>query len=211
MRDSDSGTLTALSAASARGLVPRNLVTILARPIGGGDPEQFCFWNGVLPVDVALPSGATGEMETRSFAADNSLLDVGTIRLTTDLTVRPVTVRLNSLHPRVDLLLRSFDVRLAPIEIHRVPLDPDSQLLAGVPACRFFGVVETMPRTVPAAGSEGNLTLNCISDTVQLTRANPIKRSDEAQKRRSGDRMLRYAALAPTWPIEWGEAEGTLT
>lgn len=208
MRGSDLATIEALQQARSRGIVPRSLVTITATSLVDGEPELFCFWDGVLPVDIEVVSGATGALEQRAFVADDALLKVSPIRVTSDLTIRPASFALNPLHPRVATMLANYSVRLAPVEIHRVPLDADSRLLVAAPRCRFLGFVETVKRRRPSAGSKGELTLNCISETVQLTRINPAKRSDESQKLRSGDRMMRYAEVAAEWDIPWGELEG---
>lgn len=208
MRGSDLATVEALQKARSRGIAPRNLVTITARSLTSDTSEQFCFWDGLLPVDIEVVSGTTGLLEQRAFAADNALLKVQPIRITSDLTIRPATFELNPLHPRVAAMLSGYSVRLAPVEIHRVPLDADTRLLAAAPRCRFLGFVETAKRTRPAAGGQGSLSFSCLSETVQLTRINPAKRSDESQKLRSGDRMMRYAEVAAEWEIAWGEKEG---
>lgn len=208
MRGSDSTTVDALVAARAAGLVPRQLVTITARALDDGEPTEFSFWNGLLPVDIEVLGGASGELVTRGFAADNALLEVSRIRLSSELSIRPATVRLNPAHPTVLAMLAGYDLRLAPIEIHRGLLDVTTRLPVAAPRCRFLGVIETVQRTRPAAGGEGTLTLACISQTVELTRTNPARRSDETQRLRSGDRMMRYAETVGEWEIYWGEAEG---
>lgn len=211
MRGSDFDTIAALGRARRDGLIPRYLVSITARPLAGGAPAQFCFWNGLLPLDIEVVSGATGLLETRPFQADNALLSVGKLRLTSDLTIRPASFRLNPAHPAVKSMMSAFTVRLAPVEIHRGLLDVDTRLLVAPPRCRFLGFVETVQRPRSAAGQETSFTFNCTSETVQLTRTNPAKRSDESQRRRSGDRMMKYAEVAAEWEIHWGEAEGKAT
>lgn len=208
MRGSDNATVSALAAARTKGLRPRALVTIRARSLANETEELFCFWNGVLPAEIEVLGGASGMLEQRSFAADGALLKVSNIRLTSDLTFRPATINLNPLHPRVALMLSNFDIRLAPVEIHRVPVDVDTGLLVAPPRCRFLGAVETVKRVRPKINEEGSLTLNCISDTAQLTRPNWAKRSDETQKLRSGDRMMKYAEVVGEWELNWGEADG---
>lgn len=206
MRGSDFDTVSALARSRHDGIVPRYLVSISARPLAGGDAELFCFWNGVLPVDIAVIGGRTGAVETRAFAADNALLEVGKIRLTSDLSIRPATFRLNPAHPRVKAMMDGYNLRLAPVEIHRGLLDVDTRLLVAPPRCRFLGFIETVPRRRAPVGEVGSLTFSCISETVQLTRTNPAKRSDETQKLRSGDRMMKYAEVAAQWEIPWGQA-----
>lgn len=208
MRGSDNATVNALSAARTKGLAPRSLVTIKAKALVDSTPELFCFWDGVLPVDIEVVGGATGLLEQRPFAADGALLKVSSIRLTSDLTIRPATFQLNPLHPRVALMMKNYDVRLAPVEIHRAALDVDTRLPVAPPRCRFLGFMEIPKRVKPKVNEEGSLTFNCISETVQLVRINPAKRSDESQKLRQGDRMMKYAEVAHEWEFPWGEADG---
>lgn len=211
MRNSDTATIAALTNARHTGIAPRSLVTITARALEDGAEEQFCFWNGILPVDIEVVHGRTGELETRAFAADGALIKVEPIRLTADLTQRPASFQLNPAHSRVALMLTAYDARLAPVEIHRVPVDPASQLPVAPPICRFRGFVEEMPRDRAATGEHGSFTVRCVSHTVLLTVTNPLKRSDADQRRRSDDRMMRYAAVAPSWDVAWGEVEGTIS
>jgi hypothetical protein len=66
----------------------------------------------------------------------------------------------------------------------------------------------------PKVGEEGSIELSCVSDTRELTRVNPLKRSDEMQKRRViggvPDRFRRYSDVAGGWlqNIHWGEVKG---
>lgn len=207
MRNSDASTIAALTASRAAGIVPRQLVTIWASPNAGGDAELFGFWDGVLPVDLEVVGARSGATEVRSFQADGSLIEVGALKFSMDLKVRSTAVKLNPLHPAVDLLFRGYKLRLAEIEIHRMPLETTTRLPVAAARSRFLGLVETAPRPRPKAGGEGSLTLNCVSDAIQLTRTNPAKRSDETQRLRSGDRQMRYAEVAGEWDIPWGEAE----
>jgi len=207
MRNSDSSTIAALGAARAAGLAPRQLVTIWARPNAGGEPEQFGFWDGVLPVELEVVGGRTGVTEIRSFQADGALIKVEGLRQSIDLKTRPANVQLNPLHPAVALLFAGYRLRLAAMEIHRVTLDVATRLPVAAARCRYLGLVETAARKKPKAGGEGSLTLSCVSDAIQLTRTNPAKRSDETQRLRSGDRMMQYAEVVGDWEISWGEAE----
>ena len=208
MRNSDASTIAALTAARSAGIVPRQLVTIWARPNAGGDIEQFGFWDDLLPVELDVIGGRSGVLEARSYQADGALLKVEGLRQAIDLKVRPASVELNPLHPVVAMLFGAYRLRLAAIEIHRVPLDATTRLPVAAARCRYLGLVETASRKTPKAGGEAVLALSCVSDAIQLTRTNPAKRSDETQRLRSGDRMMRYAEVVGEWEIVWGEAEG---
>jgi len=211
LRGSDVATVNALAAARHEGLAPRSLITIWAKSLVDGSIEQFCFWDHVLPADVEVISGTTGALEQRAFASDGAVIKVNPIKLTSDLSYGPASFQLNRLHPRVQLMMTNYTVRLRPVEIHRVPLTVKGRLPVAPPRCRFLGIIETAKRTRPKVGEEGSLTFNCMSDAAQLVRTNPAKRSDETQRLRLGDRQMKYADVAHEWELSWGEADGKPT
>lgn len=47
-----------------------------------------------------------------------------------------------------------------------------------------------------------------VSVATSLTRSLALKKSDEAQKRRSGDRFRRYSDVSGAVDVWWGEERG---
>lgn len=203
MRNIDTATAAALANAPDRGLVSRNLVWFYGRTLA--DPAvrvAFAFWNDLDSVDITVEDPKTGGTATRTYVGDGSLLKVSDIPLTSDLTVRTVRVTLSQIHATVQNMARGADIRLAEVQIHRAILDPDTRQLVSA-KCHFVGKVDKAPIGTPSVQSEGSIEIECVSDTRELTRSNPAKKSDEFMKGRSGDRFRRYTGTANV-PIFWG-------
>ncbi|MGQ3294610.1 MAG: hypothetical protein ACT6U0_20665, partial [Shinella sp.] len=129
------------------------------------------------------------------------------------LPVRPIRIRLSQINDAVQIAIRGYDPKHAPIELHLGLFDTATMLPVAPAVPVFVGRVNGSPITTPAAGSEGSIELSCVSDTRELTRLNPLKRSDEMQQRRVvggvPDRFRRYSDVAGGWlqNIHWGEAK----
>lgn len=207
MRGSDGDTINALAAAPDKGLAPRQLIWITAQNKGTGVLATFGYWNEHLPVTLNVVSGVDGTIEARTYQADGAVLDVGKIPLTSDISVRTATFKLSMLHPIVRTMMQDYRLKLAAIEIHRVPLDTVSYLPASDPRCRFIGTIDTAQVVVPKTGGAGSVSFSCTSATAELYRSNPAKRGDETQRRRNGDRHMKYADVASQWDdLLWGGA-----
>jgi hypothetical protein len=204
MRAVDTATYDALVAAPETGLRERNLVTFFVRSLDGESSQTFCFWNDLDTVTIPVIDGATGATVSRDFVGDGSILSMDKIPLTSDLTVRTVRVTLSQIHATVQDMARGWDIRGARVEIHRSLFNPQTGAVIGAAACHFVGKVNKAPISTPSVGQEGGITIDVVSQTRDLTRTNPAKKSDETQKRRSGDRGRRYIGTANV-KIWWGE------
>lgn len=197
---------TAIVAALADGrLVRRDAIFVTARDRGDGSPHSAGFWTDFESVSFDVIDGLTGDTETRLFHAAGGLLSVGDIPFTSDLSIRQVDVTLSPLDATAETYLRTYDLRLAPIQIYRPIFDPDTFALVAEPQAVFVGTIEEAPITTPAEGGEAKAVLRCVSATAELTRASAELRSDESQKLRSGDRFFQYAATMPGRVVYWGQ------
>jgi hypothetical protein len=157
-------------------------------------------------VSVNIVDGLTGATVNHTYYGDNGpIVEIDPIPMRIGMEVTTTNVVLNPFHPVVQTMYRGNSVRNAPVQIHRGFLDPESMLLVAPPRCRRLGQVNSAPEEIGAVGDDSRLTLEVVSITRELTRTNPAKRSDEAQKRRGGDRFRRYVNTADKWPIWWGE------
>lgn len=207
MRTVDSATYNALLDAPDKGLVERDFVTFFARSLDGGSTATFCFWNDLDTVTASILRGDTGAAENRDFVGDGSLLSVDRVPLVSDLTIQTVRVSLSQIHATVQDMARGHDIRGARVEIHRGLFNPATHAPVGSACCHFVGKVNKAPIGTPKIGEEGSIAIDVVSIVRELTRSNPAKKSDESQKRRSGDRFRRYSGVANV-PIWWGEAKG---
>lgn len=206
VRSVDSNTSNYLNA--GKGVIPRNFVWIKARNRDTGAAEYVGFWNGLDSVDVSVIDGVSGLPVTRTYHAAGSLLAVGTITRTPELEVRTVRVGLSQISEAVQLAVRGYDVRHAPIEIHEGYLDLESRKLVGDAIVDFVGWVNGAPIDTPAINQNGGIQLDCVSHSRMLTKTNPAKKSHETQKRRSADKFRQYNTVAGQWQYWWGEREG---
>lgn len=200
----DATTQAALVAAPTSGLRARDLVTFKARPIGGGAPVEFSFWNDIDTVAIQVFRGDTGSAESRTFVGDGALLKVGATTFGSDLTIQTLTITMSQLHATVQNMARGYDIRQAQVEVHRVLFDPRTNAVIGPATSRFVGKVNKAPIATPKSGEEGGIDIACVSHLREMTRTNPAKKSDETQKRRSSDRFRRHGNVADR-VLFWGQ------
>lgn len=205
--------LAALS--SRRAIKPVYFVWIEAKNRSTGGLETVGFWSGWDTVNETVIDPDTRAPVTRVYHAGGSVIQWPAIPLETGLVVRNIRFRLSQINAAVQMAIRGYDVKHAPVQYHVGFLDLDTELMVAPADSIFVGQVNGAPITTPAAGGEGGVELVCVSETRQLTRTNPIKRSDEMQKRRIvggvPDRIRKYSDVAGGWlqNIHWGEAKAT--
>lgn len=204
MKSVDINTATALQSASEAGLRVRDLVTFVVRTFDGASTASFSFWSDVDTVSIQVLKGDTGVAEYRNYVGDGSLLKVGEIKLSSDLTIQTVTVTLSQVHTTVQNMIRGYDCHQAQVEIHRVLFNPQTNAVVGAAVCHFVGKVNKAPIATPRSGEEGGIDVDCVTHIREMTRTNPAKKSDESQKRRSGDRFRRHIGVANV-KIFWGQ------
>ncbi|MEZ5790513.1 MAG: hypothetical protein R3D34_06890 [Nitratireductor sp.] len=204
MRNPPTAIVNALAAAPQRGIIERDFVAFTVRDSEGA-PVTFGFWAGREAIALDVPNAAGGTDIARSYTGDGALIAIGAIKLTSTLTVQRTNVTLSATAPRVLDMLNGHDMRLAPAEIHRALYDPATRELVAAPELHFAGEVNAAPRETAAAGGESTITVTLVSDTRQLTRSNPAKRSDAFLAARSGDRFYRYVNAVANRDIYWGK------
>lgn len=183
--------------------VHRMLVWISARNRSTDATETAGFWTG--GEDRAF----TVEGASRSYFGVGHVLEVPPIKTRAGLIVQMQELQLAGNSPEVEAVMRGYDPRLAPIEIHVARFDPDTGALLGIDRA-FRGVLDKAPRQIPAKGQSGEAwSLSLASGMRSLTRSLTIKRSDASQRARalpSGgeDRFFRYADVAGRVERYWG-------
>lgn len=201
MRDVDAATIAALQ--DPRGIVVVDLVTVYAKTLEGSD-ATLGFWSDVGDVTFVVRT-PEGSEETRAFTGSGALLDVGDIALTTSLDVRVLPISFSQIHAATQAMARGHELRAAGVEVHRGLMSVDTRLPVAAAYMHFIGEVDTVDIDTPAFGGEGAITLQCVSDARQLTRANYARRGEAHSLARGGDRFLQYAGVVSTWEVWWGE------
>lgn len=191
-------------------IIPRDFIVCSVRDIATDAPVVFGFTNFGEDVTTNVVDGETGATVSRTFVGDNApILSMDPIPMKIGVEVDTTEVVLNHLHPAVQSMVRGHNCRNAKVQIHRGYLDGASMLLIAAPRCRRLGQINGTPIVTPAAGGEGSVTLRIVSHTRELTRTNQAMSSDEYYRRRSGDRINRYAGVAGQWEVFWGEEKET--
>ena len=108
--------------------------------------------------------------------------------------------------PEVALLLRGYDGRLAPAEVHRALLSPETGQPVAAPIRVFRGWVDEVTLRTGAVGGAGEATVTLASAARGLTRALTLTRSEAEMRRRTpGDAFRRYTDIAGEVGVWWGE------
>lgn len=181
------------------GVAPRHLIWIEAQNRDTGATEASGFWNGMMDRDFAIGG------VTRNYTAAGSLLNVGTIKGGIGLRVRMHEVQLSSVPPEVRDAISLYDVRLAPVEVHRVYFHPEKNIVIGDPVRILKGEINELEIPIAADGGNGPVTLR-IADAVRgLTRTLTQRKSDAAQQVIDpDDRGREYATISGAVDVFWG-------
>jgi len=201
LRSYDGATSTYIAAGRA-GVIAYPLVWVTAKDRSTGVPQSLGLWGGEQSRDFTISAGS------RTYHAAGSLLGVDDITAEIGLNVRFLDVTLSAINEDVAQLVRGYEARLAPVEIHRALFDRDSRALVSEPHRIFKGWVNTIDLPTPAIGGDANLTMTLASSSRMLTRPLSLKKSDESQRLRSDDRFRRYADITGQIGVYWGEAGG---
>lgn len=193
------------SALAQRSVALRDLVWITAKDRTTGSAQSVGFWNDVGTVTLSVIDPLTGASVARTFVGAGSLLGIDDIAASADLSIKQITVRLSGVNATVAQAVRGYDPRLAPIQIHRLIINPASGAPYAAARARFVGFVERVDIIDPPPGGQGLVTVTAVSQLRELTRANPDMTSSESQKLRLGtDRFLEFANDVSKWRIMWG-------
>ena len=199
MRIYDAATAAYLSA--REGVIARTLVWITARNRISGSAETAGFWNGLDDLTITVDG------QPRLYRGAGALMSVEGISAGVGLEVRVVQVTLSPLAPEVAQVLRGYDPRLAPVEIHRALFDLGTGALVGAPHRTFRGAVSDLSIVT---GEDAQATLSLVSAARDLTRSVSAYRSDASMRQRAAtDSFRAYADISGEVDVWWGEKRRT--
>ena len=173
------------------------LVWVSAKNRSTGAVETLGLWTGADHETFTIGG------QSRVYYGAGNVLDVPDIEAGVGLEVRTYQIGLSAISPEVEVLLRGYDPRQAPVEIHRAEYDDAGTLLAA-PERIFKGWVDGTPIITPAVGGVAAASLSIVSNARMLTRYAGVTKSDEVQQQRSGDRFRRYGSIAAEAEVVWG-------
>jgi hypothetical protein len=194
-----------LAAIVRRTVVARDLIWITAKDRATAAPAPFGFWSDAGDVSFLVRDALTGTNFTRSFTG-GAIISIDDIENVADLTVRTVNIELSGVSAAVEQMYRGNDVRLAPVQIYRLFINPETGVPEAAAKPRFVGIVDEAVENIAGEGQPTKLTLTCASQSRELSRSNPDVRSHESQlARASGDDFYKDTAAVADWDIAWGQ------
>lgn len=200
------------NALSARQLVARDFLWIIARDQTNGQPQAVGFWSDVgnLTADVVHPD--TGLADARNFYGSGTLISITEIPLVSTLEAQNVTITMSQIDDVVAQAVRLYDCKQARVEVYRGLFSPETRKMVAPAELRFLGFVDTINVKTPAENDVGSVTLTCASHMQEITRSNPDTRSDASQRlRNASDNFYQDVAVVGDWELFWGQTQGKVT
>lgn len=194
-----------LTAKPRRDLTAHWALWIVARDMATNAPFPVGYWTG----DDATSLTVSGQ--ARNYYGAGAALSIEPITYQLGAVVQTQRVSLGPLAPEVRQVLRGYDTRQAPVELHLVTLDPSGAVTAIERA--FKGVMDRFEINEGPIDDHGNSTVVCdvelVSDARFLTRTLSLKQSDSSQRlRNAGDGFRKYADVAGEVRVVWmGETD----
>lgn len=176
-----------------------NLIWLRARNRETGATEEIGFWDGKYDTTFVIDGQA------RPYFGAGAALDIDDIPGGVGLDVRYVDVRLGVV-PEVELAIRGYDPRFAPVEIHTAAFDLVSGNLLTTPRRVFKGQVNETPISKGGEGGEAVIRAHLASTARLLTRVLSLFRSDsELRRRNPDDRFREHVSTSGLRVVPWGE------
>lgn len=190
---------TAAAFASRAPLRAHVLIWISARDRSTGSLQTMGLWTGDDHAEFVI-SG-----QTRTYFGAGSLIGVDPLKFGTGLQVRTQRLRLAGVTPENALWIRGYDPRHAPVEMHRVLFDPETDLAIDAPHLVLKGYIDKIMLPTPKKGEAGSIEVQIATAARALTKPLSLKRSNASLRGRSPDDAFRkYAVLADKVETSWG-------
>lgn len=176
-------------------IAPRWLIWVQAKTFAGAAIDVG-YWTGDDHQSFTVDSA------TRLYYGAQGAIEIPAMRFVTGTAVASMDLTL-SLSPEGEAAVRGYNIRFAPIDIHCALFDADSMTL--LDTRRFFrGFIDGSPIPTPALGGRSSLPLKLVSSARRGTMTRGGKKSDVAQRQRSGDVFRQYGDLGVTASDPWG-------
>lgn len=196
MRDYGAATLAYFQ--SRAGIIARTLIWVSARNRSTNAVETMGLWTGSDHETFTISAAS------RLYYGAGTVVDLPQLTFQSGLAVRMHRVGLSPLSPEVIQLIRGYDVKSAPVEIHRALYSTDTRLLIEEPHRVLTGFIDEVDLGTPAAGGTSSCILGIATSARVLTQDLALKKSDETQRLRSGDRIRRWGDVTGSVDVWWG-------
>ncbi len=191
---------TAAHFASRGAFYGQILVWVAPRNRTTGAIEGVGFWSGDDHREFTI------EGETRSYYGAGAFLGMDPIRRQLGIKTRTQRLRFSHISPAGMALIRAYDPRHAPIEIHRALFEPLTGNLIDAPHVILRGFIDkASSRRAPKGEGGGEITIEVATHARALTRSLSRYRSDATMRARApGDGIRKYASIAEAVETPWG-------
>lgn len=188
--------------AARDGIRARLLVWIEARDRVTGAATPGGFWTGDDHQDFVI-GGAT-----RSYWGAGGLLTTPVLQMEAGLKVRTHRLTFSPLAPEVQQVMRGYEPRGAPAELHVAWFNKLTGDLIAAPERVFKGFVSSVRITDAKVGDASTVEVGLVSAAQYLTRTLALKKSDETLRARApADGFRRYTTVTGAVTTVWGEAK----
>lgn len=176
------------------------LIWFIARNRDTGADESIGFWTGDDHQQFSIGG------ETRLYFGAGAVIKIPPVKAGIGLTVRQHRIVLPPVIDEVQQLLRVYEARLAPVEVHVCTFDVYTNNLLGQPIRMIKGFLNEAPEERGAKDEESRLELTVTSTARLLTFGLPLLRSnEELQKRNPDDKGREYSDVSGDWVVPWGQ------
>jgi hypothetical protein len=197
MRTFDPATLAYLQAPSGKEV--RVLAYVWARRRSDDVIEGMGLWNGEQDRVFSIRGSA------RTYFRAAGLMSMDEIIMTPGTDAAMTQFVLSPIDPAVKAMIGMYDLRFAPVELHRALFWPDTGALVAEPHRVLKGWIDGTPDETGEVGESAELTIRLSSANQILTRTLPFKKSDSALRAaRSNDAFRQYTDVGSVI-TPWGE------
>lgn len=178
------------------------LLWVTAKNRSTKQPETMGLWTGSDSKTFVIDG------ESRVYHGP-AAIDIEPVQGGIGLDVRQYRIPLPDLSPEVTQMLRQYEARFAPVEVHFVEFSLATRQVERVTRV-FKGWINSAPISTPEEGGEGLADLVLVSASRQLTKPLAIFRSNADQKKRDPNDTFRlHSSTSGLKEVWWGEQKTT--
>lgn len=178
-----------------KGYVPRWLLYIYALETDRTD-APIGIWSG--EYDATFTIDGT----SRVYAAGSDGMKPDAIAYEAGTVVKTQNIELGGVNAQALEIVMGRIIRGRKAELHLMFMDPQSGTIIGYNRM-FKGFVNRASTNTGQFGRQSSIRIELASSFRALTRTLGLKKSDQSQKARNGDRARRYSAVTVAVKTEW--------
>lgn len=173
------------------------LVWTTVKDLASGDPVSFGIWSGDDHQEITIDG------DDRLFYGAQGGLDIPPIRYRAGTGIQTMELGL-SVSPEAETIVRGYNTRFAPIDLHCALYDPADGSLLDIRRM-FHGFIDGTPLVTPERNGQAKLTVRMVSQARKGTMTINAKKSDASQRERDPDDDFRqYGSLGTVASDPWG-------